>query len=117
MCPECGGDVRAEFERRGAPKRVWPITLVWTLCLLGWGWGAFAMRSLYAYYTGSPIGLDPGWILIHLAAVVSALGLIITLVSRRALRTALRGRYWALATPGFLLLGAFAVIFLVILAG
>lgn len=91
--------------------------VVWALCLLGWGWGALAMQSLYAYYTGSPVGLDPAWILIHLAAAVSAVGLIITLVFRRALRTALQGRYWALATPGFLLLGAFAIIFLVILAG
>lgn len=117
LCPECGVDVRAEFERRGAPKRVWPIVVVWSLSLLGWGWGALAMQGLYAHYTGSAIGLDPAWMLIHLAAVVSAFGLITTLVFRRTLRTALTGCYWALAAPGFLLLVVFAVILVLILAG
>ncbi|MFG0284449.1 MAG: hypothetical protein ACF8R7_08520 [Phycisphaerales bacterium JB039] len=116
-CPECGADVAAEFQRRGAPKRAWPIILAWSLCFLGWGWGALAMQSLYAHYTGSPVSVDPVWMLIHLAAVVSAAGLITSLVFRRGLRTAPLGCYWSLATPGFFLLTIFGIILLLVLAG
>ena len=104
-CPECGVDVRVEFQRRRSPKRVWPIVLIWGLCAVGWGFGAWIV---WQFRAKCPPTDDPYSMAVLVAAAVSAVGLAVSVVGRRTLRSTHRVMYWSFTAAGLMLLIAVA---------
>lgn len=110
LCPECGQDYWKEFARRGNPKRVVWILVVYAVGAVSWGLVASVMVAFRQTYFPNTPAVQP---VDFLPAALCFSAVVVLWVKRDWLRRCVKWAYWTIAWFSILAAGpvtAFVVI-------
>ena len=113
ICPECGGDIAAEFLARREAKLISPILIPLMAGVLGWGFGSLYMIAATASFMGRMLSPDPISLGVHGMTLATGGGGILTILFRRRLRRASNRAYHAIlmaSVSQMMIIGAILII-------